>query len=177
MAMKVVSSDVGIRGLKPGPNGERIECLIKGQPAMRLRVWSRKDGSVCKDFSLLATVKTSGQKKRFPIGEYPAVSFEAAKKEAGRLRNEIAHEKDPSAENKANAEAMTFQELADDWLTLRAKVRKRSWPEDKRMLDHDILPKLGRVKARKLITKTQVKEIQQTIADVAHLFSPIGLLL
>jgi hypothetical protein len=39
---------------------------------------------------------------------------------------------------------MTVRQLADDYLEKYAKPRKRSWQEDERILERDVLPAWGR---------------------------------
>jgi integrase len=165
-AMEIISSDVGVKAAKPKLNGERREFRIKGAPGLRLRVWARADGSFARSFSFIYDSKASGEqrKRRHAIGEYPAVSFADAKKAAAKLHSDIAYGRDPSAEKQEAAAAPAFQQIAEDWLKKHAMRNKRSWREDKRMLDHDILPILGGMKAH-LITKRNVIKAQEAVAD------------
>ena len=48
---------------------------------------------------------------------------------------------DPSEEKSARRGARTFGQLAGDYIEKYARVHKQSWPEDQRLLDHDVLPK------------------------------------
>lgn len=63
-------------------------------------------------------------------------------------------------------EALTVKELADEYIERHAKPRKRSWAEDARILNVDVLPHWGRRKARD-ITRRDVITLLDEIAERA----------
>src|SRR5262249_47280672 len=56
-------------------------------------------------------------------------------------QNRVAHGGDPAAEKKAARVVLTFAELATRYIDDYAKPSKKSWQEDQRQLDADLLPK------------------------------------
>ncbi|MBM4287112.1 MAG: DUF4102 domain-containing protein [Deltaproteobacteria bacterium] len=75
---------------------------------------------------------------------------------------------DPGAKAIEDREAVrlapTVATLADEYLEKWAKLRKRSWKTDKRVLDKDVLPGWGELKAKD-ITKRDVIELLDKIVD------------
>lgn len=64
--------------------------------------------------------------RKYTIGTYPAIGLKRARKEAGRILNEAQLGGDPAAEKKADREATTFGDLAQQYLEGHAKVHKRA---------------------------------------------------
>src|SRR5208282_1017530 len=113
----------------------------------------------------LYTRKSDGKKCRLTLGEYPAMTLAEACRLSGRYRNDVRDSKDPAAERRDAKQAMTFAALAEQWLERRAKVKKRrSWPEDERMLRRNILPVIGSMKAE-AVTKGDVLSLIHGIVD------------
>ena len=71
-----------------------------------------------------------------------------ARKEATKVLRDAALGKDPAGSVKAERLADTFGDLAEQYMDRHAKVHKRSWREDRRALDRDILPRLKNRKAK-----------------------------
>jgi len=76
----------------------------------------------------------------------------------------VAHGQDPAAAKQADRRAETFGELADEYLTSHAKPNKRSWKEDQRILEHDLLPH-WRTRKAKGITRRDVWTVLKRIAE------------
>jgi integrase len=87
--------------------------------------------------------RLDGRVRRWTIGRYPALSLADAREKAEAARREIAHGGDPAGEKRLRRQAPTVADLADNYLTLHAKVHKRTWGEDARILKADILPQWG----------------------------------
>ena len=90
------------------------------------------------------------------------VTLEQARKKAVEIRGRVVAGEDPSAERDAKAKALTVAEFVTQEFIPHQKARKRSWPEDIKLLDKRILPALG----RKLLT-------QVTAGDIARLHDGI----
>ena len=71
-----------------------------------------------------------------------------ARKEATKVLREAALGNDPAGSVKAARLGDTFGELAEQYMDRHAKVHKRSWREDRRALDRDLLPRLKHRKAK-----------------------------
>jgi len=124
-----------IRGLKPPATG-RIDYFDDQTPGLSLRVTS-KDVRTWTLFYRTA----SGQQRRLSLGRYPPVTLADARELARDHQRDVAKGKDPSAEKRIARDALTFGKLADEYIERHAKVHKRSWKEDQRQLDADLLPK------------------------------------
>lgn len=85
--------------------------------------------------------------RRMSLGVYPAISLADARGLAQAALREVAAGKDPAADKTAEREADTFGDLAERYIEKYAKPRKRSWREDRRALDRDLLPRFKHRKA------------------------------
>ena len=130
---------------------------------MRLRVTGDKRGGVSRVEPSLHR-KSDSKKCRLTLGEYPALSLSEACHLASRYRNEAWEGKDPATERRKAKEAPTFESLALLWLERHAKVKKRSWAEDERMMRTNLLPALG-AKKPESIAKSDVVATIHKIMD------------
>jgi integrase len=106
----------------------------------------------------------TGVKRRWPLGEYPATSLATARKKARSVRKKLDDGEDPAAEKAARKAAPTFAELAVSYIEHHAKRHKRSWPEDQRQLDRDLLPAWKNRKAAE-IKRADVHDLLDKIVD------------
>ena len=67
---------------------------------------------------------------------------------------------DPASEKQVARSVDTFGELATEYLDGHAKVKKKSWREDKRILDAELLPNLKHV-LLKDVKRREVRELIQ----------------
>jgi integrase len=72
-------------------------------------------------------------------GVYPVIGLADARSLAAAPLREAEHGSDPANAKQAAREADSFAELAALYLERHAKVEKRSWREDDRILEHDLL--------------------------------------
>ena len=110
-----------------------------------------------------------GLPRRMSLGVYPRVSLASARGKLGRARELLEQEgRDPGAEQmqvrRADRDSMSVQDLADFYIEKWAKPRKRSWKEDQRQLTANVLPFIGRKKAKD-VTKRDVIEILDSLID------------
>lgn len=98
--------------------------------------------------SFILNYVAGGRERRFTIGQYPQWGAEAARAEAGRLRQHIDQGGDPVAERKAKHAEPFVRDLADRYMNDHAYPRKRrsSVAEDHRLLYEVIVPEIGRLK-------------------------------
>jgi integrase len=97
-------------------------------------------------------------RKRLTLGVYPAMSLADARSKAKDVLGRVARGEDPQQEKRVDKEAVTFGELAAEYLEKHAKLKKRSWKEDQRILGKDLLPSWRRKKAGK-ISRREVGEL------------------
>jgi integrase len=108
--------------------------------------------------------RVGGRLRRFTLGTYPHLTLAAARQRAKDALHEAAHGNDPAGDKQADRRAETFGELADEYLTTHAKPNKRSWREDERILNHDLLP-AWRTRKAKTITRRDVWALLKRISE------------
>lgn len=105
-----------------------------------------------------------GGKSRVTLGQFPAVTLEAARGKALRIMSEVAEGENPAAKKRLKREAMTVEELASEYIDRYAKANKKTWSEDERMLKADVLPMIGQRKAMS-VTKRDILDVVDVKAD------------
>ncbi|MEW6490548.1 MAG: integrase arm-type DNA-binding domain-containing protein [Thermodesulfobacteriota bacterium] len=161
-------TDAKVRTAKPEP-GKRLELGDGAGSGLILRV--TETGAK----SWVYRYRFGDGRQKLTIGPYPAVSLAEARAEADKARALVAKGIDPAAEKQrerlaaqaareADRLATTLEKLADDFVEKYGKARKRSWQEDKRYLDNDVEPVLGKLKARD-VTRAHVRELLRAKVD------------
>lgn len=106
-----------------------------------------------------------GRLRRLTLGAYPALGLAAARKKARRALNTVAATgADPAADKKTARLGDTIADLAKEYISKHAKLHKKSWRDDDRFLDVEILP-AWRNRKVKDITRRDVRELIEGIAD------------
>lgn len=100
-----------------------------------------------KIFELYYRVKDQKGSRRIDLGPYPAITLADARELAKAKLLDAARGIDPAIERRATKEAPSFGELAEDFIELYAKKRKRTWKSDENILKKDVLPNWRRRKA------------------------------
>jgi hypothetical protein len=89
-----------------------------------------------------------GKSKMMTVGRYPRMSLAEAHKAVGDAMVLLERGGNPAekqvAENERKRDATTVADLADEYIKNWAKPRKTTWKEDERILNHDVLPVLGK---------------------------------
>lgn len=115
-----------------------------------------------------------GKAKRITFGNYPNMSVAQAHAAFGKALADLEKEIDPGATmvnlNKENRLAPTVEALALEYIEKWAKPRKRSWEEDERMLTKDVIPHLGKQKAKNVSRR----DIVMLLDKVLERGSPIA---
>jgi len=109
-----------------------------------------------------------GRKRRMTFGNYPALSLADARKKHRNALKTLESGKDPALEKQREAmearDSSTVNSLIDEYIEIWAKPRKRSWKEDKRILEKDIRPIWGKQKAKD-ITRRDVIQLLDKIKE------------
>ena len=84
---------------------------------------------------VLCLPQVQREARAIPIGPFPTVGVDAARKRAREIVGEMVRGIDPRAAKQAAHDAATFGELAIDYIDLHAKPRKKSWQGDQRQID------------------------------------------
>jgi integrase len=122
------------------PASGRIEYWDTGTSGFGLRVsdQGRK--------TWVVLYRHHGRLRRLTLGTYPALSLADAREEAEDARRAAAKGRDPAGEKRAIKLGDTFEDLATDYIELHAKVNKRSWRDDQRAINRDLLPRFRHMK-------------------------------
>ena len=156
-----------VRKLKPRTTGAYYvsDDKIKG---LQLRI--AEDGS--RSWSVRYRIGgrqrrlTLGDAKVIPLGDDKERKLTGARTLAKKALNQVESGVDP-AQVKAEARtADTFGDLAKEYISKHAMKKKRSWKEDQRMLNADILPHWKNRLVRE-ITRRDVRERVEAIAERA----------
>jgi integrase len=73
--------------------------------------------------------------RRLTLGAYPILGLADARAQAKEALASVVGGADPAMAKKADRSAMSFGELAGDYIERHAKPKKRTWGDDKRMLE------------------------------------------
>ncbi|HTU99566.1 MAG TPA: tyrosine-type recombinase/integrase [Luteitalea sp.] len=141
------------------PVGARAEYVDSMTPGLALRVGARS-----KTWVVLYKPK-GGRVRRQKIGRYPALSLAAARSAARESMEAVHRGQDPAADA-ARAKRDTFGCLAEQYLERHAKLTKRSWAEDARILQKDLLPHWRDLPVREL-SRRAIRERLDEVADRA----------
>lgn len=79
--------------------------------------------------------KIEGKPARIKIGRYPDLSIENARKEAQKMKSDIALGKNPQAEKRTLRQEILFQEMFHNFIEQYSKKHKKTWKEDKRVIN------------------------------------------
>jgi len=140
--MKVTTfTDTMIKKLKPGANkyvrGEGNGFTIRVMPS-GVKTW-------------LYVYAFDDKRRELNLGSYPDVSLETARGRFDEAKKKLKNGIDPVAEKEQAAEgrrsAPTVANLVKEYIEKHAKTHKKSWQEDQRCLEKEVLPLWGTRKA------------------------------
>jgi integrase len=153
-------TDAAVKALVPPATGNRI--AYDGELA---GFGARVTTAGARSF-VLNYRNAAGRERRLTIGSCPPWKVADARKEAERLRRDIDRGIDPLGERKAEKAAPTVNELADRYLAEHAEPKKRTWINDRQMLDRWVRPRLGDLKV-KAVTFAEVDRLHREISRKA----------
>jgi len=143
-------TDAQIKRLKP--TSKRAIIFEQGGRGFGLRI----EPSGRKSFFLEYRFGEAEERRNrvLTIGKHPTVSLTEARSIASQSLSQIEQDIDPATQKLTkkigDRNALTVGDLVEEYLKKWAKVKKkeRSWKEDERLLNKDILPVIGRKKAK-----------------------------
>jgi site-specific recombinase XerD len=103
-----------------------------------------------------------GQKKLMVFGSYGSLTLDEAINIARIKLAELIQEKDPSLDKQKKSKALSMADFANQYMENYAKKHKKSWSEDQRRLEKNILPILSNRKIQS-ITRNDVLSIHNTM--------------
>ena len=161
-------TDRTIRSLGRRGTGQ-YEVFDDTVPGLAIRVNSRSKSWVL--FYRERLPDTSGgfapgkRLRRLTLGTYPALGLATARSKAQLALRELNTKgTDPAVGKREARNTQSFGELAADYMERHAKPRKKSWKEDQRKLNADVLPHWAdrHVKA---ITRRDVHDLLDRVVD------------
>lgn len=144
--------------------GTRTDYYDETVSGLVLRITEQGHKSWSVRYRTVAPHQTPGVERRYTIGTYPKVGLAQARKVAHSVLRRAAEGKDPAGEKQATREGETVADLAKLYLTKHAKVHKKSWRDDDRMLNAEILPTCKNRKVKDL-TRREVRDLVEAISD------------
>lgn len=129
-------SAAAARDLQPG-------AVLRDHVVRGLHLRARE---AIKSWHLTYRAKSTGERRNPKLGEFPALSLEAARAAARALLERIARGDDPSAEWQERRQAPTVDDLCDKWLDEYAPHKKKqaSIDQDTRNVRLYVRPLLGK---------------------------------
>src|SRR5688572_24721759 len=97
-----------------------------------------------------------GVKGRLTLGRFDVLPLAEAREQARDALKAAARGDDPNVQKHRDREAPTFKQVADRYIEKYAKPKKRTWQKDRRLLDNNLVPALGRKKVH-LITRADLR--------------------
>ena len=95
---------------------------------------------------------------------YPELSLADARRRARQVVGEVASDRDPAQARQEARLAPTFEALADLYLKKHARVKKRSWKEDRRVIYNELFPAWRAMRA----TEIRRRDIRNPCAQLEH---------
>lgn len=133
----------------------KLKAITK--PAKRTVIWEGDSGfgvrvEITGRKIFVQSYRYGGKFHIVTLGKYPAISLAQANTEAAKIREKLSKGIDPKqtieAARKADKEAFTVSDLVGEYVEKYAKPKKKSWAVDQRILNKELLPSLGRTKAK-----------------------------
>lgn len=153
----------GIDAVKPPVDRPQEDYWDADTTGFGLRV--TRDGRK----SWFVKYRVGGRRPRVTFGTYPVLSLADARTEATRILRDAVLGVDAAAVRREERATETFRQLATTYLEQYAKLNKKSWQEDERILNHDILPVLGNVKAKEI----RRRDVVELLAKIAARPAPV----
>lgn len=157
--MKVTTfTDTMIRKLKPDEKkyirGEGNGFTVRVMPS-GVKTW-------------LYVYSIDGKRREMNLGSYPDVTLETARNKFEDAKKKVKNGIDPMAEKEQAAHARrlapTVANLVTEYIDRHAKRFKRSWQDDERLLNKEVVPVWGNRKAED-IKKRDVTLLLESIVD------------
>lgn len=157
---KAKLTDKGLKKLV-AINGKQTDYFDEDFPGFAIRVNPSGKKSFCVFYRI-------GRRfKRHTIGIYPTLGLSEARQEAKKALYRVTIKgEDPSRVKAENRDAITFSELAQEFLAKHSKPNKRSWEEDARIIEKNLDPVIGPMRAKD-VSRPIVREMLEDIADEA----------
>ena len=146
-----------VESLKPTP-GRQVEYWDASRAAFGLRL--SPNGTK----TWVLRYRHRRLQRRLKIGTYPAMKLAEARQLADDMKASVEKGEDPFADRLREKSAETFADLAQEYMTRHAIPKKKTWREDQRVLDKDVLPRWRHLRPNE-IRRADVRQLIETVAD------------
>lgn len=147
----IALTDKSVKYLKP--TDKRRIVWLQGLSGFGIRVSPKGTKSFVYKYDF------EGRDRWITFGRYPELTLKKALERYNEAALRMERGEDPAeisvVKNAADRTAPTVKQLVADYLNLYAKPHKRSWQEDQRILERDVLPNWGNRRAH-AISKADV---------------------
>ena len=148
-------------GLIVPPGKPRMEFVDSGRSGLYVLTGCKSQGQGA---YYLRYKDASGKTAHEQIGRTTDITLADARKEAKRLRAEIALGADPRAAQKAQREVLTLDEFYEQHLKPFCSKRKRSWNRDEQLYRIRIKGKFGNMRLNQ-ITRHQIQTFHSELLE------------
>lgn len=147
-----------VEAIKPPTTVAQEDYWDEGLTGFGVRV--SKEGKK----SWFVKYRLGSRRPRVTFGVYPILGLADARRQAQAILNEAAQGVDVSAQKRAQRLAETVQDLGELYLERHAKLNKKSWEEDQRILQREVFPKWGSRKATELARRDVIALLDAIVA-------------
>lgn len=144
----------------PAPAEGFVEYFDMGLPGFGLRVSSKGRRTWLVRYRIRGR-KGKGSMSLGTLGTVDLANARGLAKDALRAAEKGV---DPAEPKRQERHAETFRELAARYIAEYAKKRKRSWKADERIIERDLVPALGNMRAS-TIRRADIRHVLHTIVD------------
>jgi integrase len=150
VSRRINFTDRGLKAIKPPPRPKQVDYFDNSLPGFGMRVSynGRK--------SWIVLYRCNGVKGRLTLGRLDVLPLVEAREQARDALKAAGRGDDPALQKDRDREAPSFKQLADRYIEEYAHPRKRTWQKDRRLLDNNLIPVLGRKKAH-LVTRADLR--------------------
>lgn len=149
---------------KVKPKEKRIDYFDTSLPGFSLRVSEKGIKSWCVSY------RFGGKWTRYTFASFPVIRLAEARQTAADALHDVAHGINPATKKKVERNSETFDYLAAEYLERHAKPKKKSWEEDERIINTDLLPVFGGTRAKD-ITRRDVRALLDRKATTAPIMA------
>lgn len=155
--MRTLLTDTFLRRHQAAERTEVYDTLVPGFGVLLLPSGAR---------TFFLRYRWRGKQPRLKLGRYPKKSLAAAREEAVEALRKVERGIDPQSERVPSRDPLTVERLAGQYLELHAKPRKRTWRQDERRIQRELVPAWGDALAGEL-TRQDVIALTDRIAKRA----------
>ena len=149
-------TDASLRALRPGQSQIDYWCTTLAGFGVRVSPGGRK--------TFMVRYRIGGRYRRVKLGVYPELLLADARRRARQVVGEVASDRDPAQARREARRAPTFEALANLYLEKHARVKKRSWKEDRRVIHNELFPAWRAVRATE-IRRRDIRTLIEAIAE------------